>query len=101
MGFGCVKHPDGHDGSFDERRVGLDHIALQVSDVAALEALQARFERHGVPFTLIVESEWGWHLNARGPENLAVEMHVTKPEVLAALYGEPGSAQRRFSQLFT
>jgi hypothetical protein len=32
-------------------------------------------------------SPFGWHLNVRAPDNIAVELLAMKPEASAALYG--------------
>jgi glyoxylase I family protein len=37
------------DEPFDERRAGLDHLALRVSDRSALDAWVGRFEELGIP----------------------------------------------------
>ena len=87
LGVACRVHPDGDRGSFDERRVGLDHLALEVPDVDTLRRWEQRLRDHEVAFTPNVESDWGWHLNVSAPENIAIELLVTRPEVLAGLLG--------------
>ncbi len=87
LGISCRTHDGASDEPFNERRVGLDHLAFSVRDVAALESWEDRFRTHDVEFTPVSESEWGWHLNFRAPENLAVELEVTKPEVALHLFG--------------
>jgi catechol 2,3-dioxygenase-like lactoylglutathione lyase family enzyme len=80
----CVVHESGEPGPFDERRVGLDHLAFQIDTVDELRAWAARL---GVPTTSIVESPFGSHLNLRGPENLAIELLVMAPAAREALSG--------------
>ncbi|HEX8769664.1 MAG TPA: VOC family protein [Acidimicrobiales bacterium] len=87
LGINCRTHDGASDEPFDERRVGLDHLALSVKDVPALESWEERLRAHDVEFTSVTESEWGWHLNVRAPENIAVELEVTKPEVAIHLFG--------------
>jgi glyoxylase I family protein len=72
-------------GSFDETRVGMDHIALAVSSVADLEEWTAWLDHHDVEHSEVVESDLGYHLNLRAPDNIAVELFVLKGEVAAAL----------------
>jgi glyoxylase I family protein len=72
-------------GSFDETRVGMDHIALAVSSVADLGDWTAWLDEHGVEHSDVVESDLGHHLNLRAPDNIAVELFVLRPEVAAAL----------------
>jgi catechol-2,3-dioxygenase len=87
----CVTHEAGDRGAFDERRVGLDHLAFQIDTVEELQAWAARCAELGVPSAPIVESPFGSHLNIRGPEHLAVELLVMKPEARAALFGQGGA----------
>ena len=87
LGISCRTHDVARSEPFDERRFGLDHLALSVRDVAALETWEHRLRAHQVEFTPVTESDWGWHLNVRAPENLAVELEVTRPEVASHLFG--------------
>jgi glyoxylase I family protein len=72
-------------GSFDETRVGMDHIALAVSAVAGLEEWAAWLDQHDIEHSEMVQSDLGHHLNLRAPDNIAVELFVLKGEVAAAL----------------
>src|ERR1700741_5192555 len=44
----AVTHAEGDATAFDERKVGLDHVAFRVSDLAALEAWASRLDALGV-----------------------------------------------------
>ena len=48
-----LRHPESGakvaDDPFDERRAGLDHLALRVDDRSALDAWVGRFEELGIP----------------------------------------------------
>ena len=83
----CVTHDDGDGDPFDERHVGLDHIALGVAGVDDLRAWEVTLDASDVIHSPIVESPFGWHLNVRAPDNIAVELLAMKPEASAALYG--------------
>jgi glyoxylase I family protein len=72
-------------GSFDETRVGMDHIALAVPSVADLEEWTAWLDLHEVEHAEVVESDLGHHVSLRAPDNIAVELFVLKGEVAAAL----------------
>ena len=72
-------------GSFDETRVGMDHIALAVSSVADLEEWTAWLDHNDVEHSEVVESDLGHHLNLRAPDRIAVELFVLKGQVAAAL----------------
>jgi len=43
-----VEHPSGADSHFDERRIGLDHLAFAVADAAAVDAWAEHLDRLGV-----------------------------------------------------
>jgi len=86
ISLALVTHDDGIDGMFDERRVGLDHLALDVDGVEALRGWETTLEASDVARSPIVESPFGWHLNVRAPDNIAVELLAMKPEATAMLY---------------
>ena len=83
----CVTHDDGDSDAFDERRVGLDHLALDVDGIDALRSWETALEASNVVRSPMVESPFGWHVNLRAPDNIAVELLAMKPEVRAALCG--------------
>ena len=72
-------------GSFDEKRVGMDHIAMAVSSVAGLEQWAAWLDQQEVEHSQVEQSDLGHHLNLRAPDGIAVELFVLKGEVAAAL----------------
>jgi glyoxylase I family protein len=72
-------------GSFDETRVGMDHIALAASSLDDLGEWAAWLDQHDVEHSEVVESDLGHHLNLRAPDNIAVELFVLRDEVAAAL----------------
>jgi hypothetical protein len=82
-----VTHDGGANDPFDERRVGLDHLALDVAGLDALRAWEATLDAANVERSPIVESPFGWHLNVRAPDNIAVELLAMKPEATVMLYG--------------
>jgi glyoxylase I family protein len=82
-----VTHDDDADDAFDERRVGLDHLALDVDGVDALRDWESKLAASNVPRSPITESPFGWHLNVRAPDNIAVELLAMKPEAATMLYG--------------
>lgn len=87
ISIALVTHDDGAEGAFDERRVGLDHVALDVDGVEALHAWESRLDASDVPRSPITESPFGWHLNVRAPDNIAVELLAMRPEAVSMLYG--------------
>jgi len=72
-----ITNQQGHAaGSFDERRVGLDHLALAVADVATLLRWEQRLTELEVPHGPITTSDAGHHLNLRAPDDFPVELFV-------------------------
>jgi glyoxylase I family protein len=66
------------DGDFNERQVGLDHLAFAVESQADLEAWAARFDELGVTHSGVsVTPVTGSALIAfRDPDNIQLEMYV-------------------------
>jgi len=80
-------------GPFDAHRVGLDHLALAVADLPTLHAWATRLTELSVPHSPIVETDAGHHLNARAPDDIAVELFVIKADFArAALDIDPDTA---------
>ena len=67
---------EGGGGRFDETRTGLDHLGLACATLEELEARQALLTTMGATFTPIREMAFGWHLNLRDPDGIALEFSV-------------------------
>lgn len=80
-----VAHPDRAGGRFTELTTGLDHLGLAAGDLADLHAWEQRFRELGVEFTPIREAEFGYHLNFRDPDGIALELAVSKDDFAAAM----------------
>jgi glyoxylase I family protein len=83
--IGFRDHAGTATGTFDETRVGMDHIALAVPSVADLEEWSAWLDQQDVEHSDVVESDLGHHLNLRAPDRIPVELFVLRSEVAAAL----------------
>lgn len=70
---GLHQFPDGLSDGFDERRVGLDHLAFACSSRAELETWEARLNELGVANGGIVDAGYGSGLSFRDPDNIALE----------------------------
>jgi glyoxylase I family protein len=70
---GLHEFPDGRPESFDERRVGLDHVAFACANRAELETWEARLGELGVANGGIVDAGYGSGLSFRDPDNIALE----------------------------
>jgi catechol-2,3-dioxygenase len=81
--------------AFDERRVGLDHLAFRVSDRDELQRWVAHFDAVGVPHTGIIDTGFGPTVVFRDPDNIQLELYV-HPNVdeLQLSDGDSAEAQR-------
>ena len=80
-----VAHPDRTGARFTELTTGLDHLGLAAADLADLRAWEQRFRDRGVEFTPIREAEFGYHLNFRDPDGIALELGVSNDGFAAAM----------------
>lgn len=70
---GLHQFPDPAAGSFDERRVGLDHLAFQCANRGELESWVAKLDELGVTHGGIVDAGYGSGLSFRDPDGIALE----------------------------
>ena len=72
--LGLHQFPEGVTGGpFDERRVGLDHVAFACASRAELETWRTRLDELGLPHGDIVDAGYGSGLSFRDPDNIALE----------------------------
>ena len=71
---GLQEFPDPADNlAFNERRVGLDHLAFACSSRGEVEAWKARLDELGVVNGGVVDAGYGFVLSFRDPDNIALE----------------------------
>ena len=71
---GLHQFPDLADNlPFNERRLGLDHLAFACRTRGDLEAWEARLEELGIANGGIVDAGYGSGLSFRDPDNVALE----------------------------
>ncbi len=70
---GLHQFPDGRSETFDERRVGLDHLAFACADRSELERWEGRLDAMHVAHAGIVDAGYGSGLSFRDPDNIALE----------------------------
>jgi catechol-2,3-dioxygenase len=70
---GLHQFPDGKGGTFDERKVGLDHLAFACANRAELEQWESRLKTLGIANGGIVDANYGSGLSFRDPDNIALE----------------------------
>jgi len=78
---GLHQFPDAADaGPFDERRVGLDHLAFAGRDRRELEAWELRRDGLGIAHGGIVDAAYGSGLSFRHPDNIALEFFAPRAQ---------------------
>ena len=71
---GLHQFPDPSDACpFDERRIGLDHLAFTCRTRRDVEAWEVRLEELGIANGGIVDAAYGSGLSCRDPDNIALE----------------------------
>ena len=79
-----MKHDGALGGPFSELTTGLDHLGLAAASRDELEEWEHRFDELGVSYTPIRDMEFGYHLNFRDPDNIALELSAPNELLLAA-----------------
>lgn len=87
LALALVRHDAANDRPFTELNTGLDHLGFGVSSREELVEWQRRLETLGVEHTPIRDMEFGYHLNFRDPDNIALELNAPN-EVLTGFYRE-------------
>ena len=71
---GLHQFPDGRAEPFDERRVGLDHLAFACRAREELEQWVARLDELQIGHGGIVDASYGSGLSFRDPDGIALEL---------------------------
>lgn len=79
---GLVAHDEPAAGQFDERSVGLDHLALNVQDRPTLEAWAQHLDQLGVAHSGIKQENGGALITLRDPDNIQLELHALDPDLV-------------------
>lgn len=66
------------DDSFQEDRVGLDHVSFAVADRAALDSAVILLDEQGVGHGEVKDIGVGYILEFRDPDNIALELFAPK-----------------------
>ena len=70
---GIHQFPDPAPGEFNERRVGLDHVAFACANRAELEEWKGRLDELGIANGGVVDAAYGSGVSFRDPDNIALE----------------------------
>jgi catechol 2,3-dioxygenase-like lactoylglutathione lyase family enzyme len=82
MYVGLMTHDDAVGDSFDERAVGLDHLALNVRDRSTLEGWAEHLDLLGVAHSGIKDENGGPLITLRDPDNIQLELHAFDPNLV-------------------
>jgi catechol 2,3-dioxygenase-like lactoylglutathione lyase family enzyme len=86
-----MTHHETPSEAFDERRVGLDHLSLQVADREELERWVEQLDAYGVPHSGIIDATWGPTVVFRDPDNIQLEFFVNpSPQMVAEMLAQQG-----------
>jgi glyoxylase I family protein len=78
--IGLMEHTNGKPERFDERTVGLDHLALRVPDRPSLEAWAKHLDDLGVENSGVQDESAGPLIVLRDPDHIQLELWVFEPE---------------------
>ena len=77
-----MTHDDRRTDRFDERTVGLDHLAFRVSDRATLDEWAKHLDGLGVSHSGVQEERGGPLIVFRDPDNIQLELWVLDPQLV-------------------
>jgi glyoxylase I family protein len=83
-------------GTFDERRVGLDHLAFQVTDRDELDRWASKLDANEVTHSGVIDTGYGPTLVFRDPDNMQLELfvHPNPVDLMRLTDAESPEAQR-------
>jgi catechol 2,3-dioxygenase-like lactoylglutathione lyase family enzyme len=84
LAIGFVGHDVPASVRFDERVVGLDHLALRVPDRPALEAWARHLDDLGIAHSGVQEENGGPLITFRDPDNIQLELWAYDPDLVVA-----------------
>lgn len=76
--FAIVVHEGAERLPFTELKTGLDHLGFVAASRDELVEWEHKLESLGVSYTPIRDMEFGYHLNFRDPDNIALEISANK-----------------------
>lgn len=71
---GLIEHPDAIEGRFDERRIGLDHLAFHVPEQADLVDWVDHLDRLAVEHSGITQTHYEDAVTLRDPDGIQLEL---------------------------
>ncbi len=89
LAVGLVAHAEPISDGFDERAVGLDHLALRVSNRAALDEWVEYLDRIGVSHSGVKEEIGGPLITLRDLDHIQLELWAYEPDSLPVALQRP------------
>jgi glyoxylase I family protein len=71
---GFIERPDGDHSPFDERRTGLDHLALHVPERSDLDEWVSHLDQLGIAHSEIKSYDYADAVTFRDPDNIQLEV---------------------------
>lgn len=78
LGLTCHEQ-DGERRSFNERQIGMDHMAFSTDGREELIAWKARLEEMGIDHSEIKDTPTGALITLRDPDNIQIEIRAAAP----------------------
>ncbi|QBI55170.1 VOC family protein [Streptomonospora litoralis] len=72
--LGFIQHKDQFKATFDQRHVGMDHVALQVSSLGELDYWEERLTDLDIDHSPIVHSDNGSMIQFSDPDGIQLEL---------------------------
>ncbi|HVE92483.1 MAG TPA: VOC family protein [Actinomycetota bacterium] len=82
------QHRDGEQGTFDARRVGLDHVGFHVPEREDLDDWIARLDERGIEHSGIKEAPYADVVSFNDPDGIALELMYVKVDFWAGLIAQ-------------
>jgi glyoxylase I family protein len=89
LSVGLMTHDDVSSSKFDERAVGLDHLAFNVRHRATLEEWATHFDSLGVAHSEIKDENGGPLMTLRDPDDIQLELHALDLSLVDLAPGRP------------
>jgi catechol 2,3-dioxygenase-like lactoylglutathione lyase family enzyme len=82
------QHQQGDAGTFDARRVGLDHVGFHVPERSDLDDWLQRLDEREIAHSGVVEAPHAAVVSFKDPDNIALELAHVKADFWANLIGQ-------------
>ena len=74
--LGLREYAGGEGGGFDPTRIGLDHLSFDAGTADDLSNWEKRFDELGVTYAPTQQAPYGYILNFKDPDGIALELYA-------------------------